>query len=207
MPPPTQAPAPLRESRVCLGAALVCVHVCVGAEDLASSWVRTAGCSGYGRGPQPLRREGAQSRPCPPRRRSRVSMSHLSDRYKAESSRMNLGGNGAEKGREPLQAAAPKELAGVGLAHRDGQRGHQQGVPSPQEKTSAGSSLASVFLSVQWGDWAWSLVPQAQTTGTRGNRAAFLFLQKLPASPPHLGLIAALGGKCPVFPLQPALFF
>lgn len=61
---------------------------------------------------------------------------------------MNLGGNGAEKGREPLQAAAPKELAGVGLAHRDGQRGHQQGVPSPQEKTSAGSSLASVFLSV-----------------------------------------------------------
>ena len=150
MPPPTQPLAPLGESRVYLGAALVCVHMCVGAENLASSWVRTAGCSGYGRGPQPLRGEGAQSRPCPPRRRSRVSISHLSDRYKAESSRMNLGGNGAEKGREPLQAAAPKELAGVGLAHRDRQRGHQQGVPSPQE-TGAGSSLASVFLSVQGG--------------------------------------------------------
>lgn len=38
---------------------------------------------------------------CPPRRRSRVSASHLSDRYKAESSRMNLVGNRAEKGPEP----------------------------------------------------------------------------------------------------------
>lgn len=89
---------------------------------------------------------------------------------------MNLAGNRAEKGPELLQAAAAREPAGAG---------HPRQVPTPQD-FSPGPSLASVFLSVQW--------------GKRGRKPGFAVLQVLPASPPHLGLTAALGGRGPIFP-------
>lgn len=73
-----------------------------------------------------LRGEGAQSRACPPRCRSGVSISHLSDRYKAESSRMNLVGNRAEKG--PGAAAGGSSMGATGVgALRDRQRGSHKG--------------------------------------------------------------------------------
>lgn len=78
-----------------MSGSVVCMHthVCLAENRPAAEWrlaaLSMAGTFGVG---------GAQPRPCPPRRRSRVSTSHLSDRYKAESSRMNLVGNRAEKG-------------------------------------------------------------------------------------------------------------
>lgn len=141
-------------------------HTC-GCGEPSQQLEEDAGCAGSGPGPCSLRGEGTRSGPCLPRRRSRVSTSHLSDRYRAESSRMNLAGNRAEKGPELLQAAAAREPAGAG---------HPRQVPSPQD-TSTGPSLASVFLSVQWGKCC--------------RKPGFMVLQVLPAPPPHSGLTAA----------------
>lgn len=153
----------------------MCTHTRVGAESPGGSWRGALAALGVAGDHAPSEKGGSPTRACPPRRRSSVSTSHLSDRYKAESSRMNLAGNRAEKGPELLQAAAAREPAGAG---------HPRQVPSPQD-TSTEPSLASVSLSAQW--------------GKRRRRPRFVVLQVLPAPLPHLGLTAARGRGAVLF--------
>ena len=107
----------------------------MGAETLASSRARTVAALGT-RGHCPSEGRESSPGPCPPRRRSGASSSHLSDRYKAESSRMNLVGRRAEKG--PGAAAGGSSL---GAAGGGAPRGGQRGLP---QETGTRPSLALV---------------------------------------------------------------